>query len=171
MRLHETIIINISTRKHGPAKLHAVMCSLYTTIENSGQLANQVHLVVWWKNTLYICVNELFCQRRECFQRAFYLDPIPDVQHELVFPYPLKHLQEETQEKNLFIHAKVGNKNVCDIIDVKLLAERVKCLDQDRMTKLLFKVSVYFQSPTRISKMFLIVFVLCTANMFFLKIC
>ena len=99
------------------------------------------------------------------------MDPIPDVQHELVFPYPLQHLQEETQEKNLYIHAQASNKNVHDIIDGKLLAERVKCLDQDKMAKLLFKVSVYFQSPTRISKMFLIVFVLGTANMFFLKIC
>ena len=92
---------------------------------------------------LYICVDELFCQRCECLLRAFYLDPIPDIQQELVFPYPLQHLQEETQEKNLFIHAQVGNKNVPhDIIHGKLLAERVICLDQDRMTILLFKVSV-----------------------------
>ena len=97
------------------------------------------------------------------------MDPIPDVQHGLVFPYPLQHLQEETQEKNLFIHAQVGNKNVHDIIHGKLLAERVKCLDQDRMAKLLFKVPVYFQSPTKISKMFFIVFVLGTANMYLLK--
>ena len=45
----------------------------------------------------------------------------------------------------------------------------VKCLDQYKMAKLLFKVPVYFQSPKRVSKMFLIVFVLGTGNMYFLK--
>ena len=35
----------------------------------------------------------------------------------------------------------------------------VKCLDQDKVAKLLAKVPVYFQSPMRISKTFLIVFV------------
>ena len=27
----------------------------------------------WLKNTWYLCVDELFCQRCDCFQRAFYL--------------------------------------------------------------------------------------------------
>ena len=47
--------------------------------------------------------------------------------------------------------------------------KRVKCLDQDKMAKLLFKVPMHFQSPTRISKMFQVVFVLGTGNMYFLK--
>ena len=45
----------------------------------------------------------------------------------------------------------------------------VKCLDQDKVAKLLVKVPVYFQSPTRISKTFLIVFVLETGDMYFYK--
>ena len=40
---------------------------------------------------------------------------------------------------------------------------------KDKVAKLLFKVPVYFQSPMRISKTFLIVFVMGTGNMYFLK--
>ena len=40
--------------------------------------------------------------------------------------------------------------------------EGVKCLNQDKMAELLFKVPVYFQSPTRILTMFLIGYVLGT---------
>ena len=45
----------------------------------------------------------------------------------------------------------------------------VRCLNQDKVAKQLVKVPVYFQSPTRISKAFQIVFVLSTGNMYFLK--
>ena len=71
--------------------------------------------------------------------------------------------------KPLFIHAQVGYKNVHDVIHGKLDAEGVKCLDKDKMAKLLFKVPVFIHSPTRMSKMILIVFVLGTGNMYFLK--
>ena len=40
---------------------------------------------------------------------------------------------------------------------------------KDKVAKLLFKVPVYFQTPMRISKTFLIVFVMGTGNMYFLK--
>ena len=60
---------------------------------------------------------------------------------------------------NLFIHAQEGYKNVHDITHGKLRPKGVKCLDQDKMAKLLFKVPFYFQPPKKISKMFLIVFV------------
>ena len=42
-----------------------------TPVENTGELINQEHLVAQLMNNLYICVHELFCQRCECFQRAF----------------------------------------------------------------------------------------------------
>ena len=54
----------------------------------------------------------------------------------------------------------MGYKNVHTIIHGKLLVEEGKCLDHNKTAKILFKVPVYFQSPTRISKMFLIVLVL-----------
>ena len=63
----------------------------------------------------------------------------------------------------------MGNKNVHTITHGKLLVEEGKCLDQDIMAKIVFKVPVYFQSPTRISKMFPIVFVLGAGNIFSLK--
>ena len=65
----------------------------------------------------------------------------------------------------------MGNKNVHTITHGKLLVEEGKCLEQDITAKILFKVPVYFQSPTRISKMFLIVFVLgaCREYIFSLK--
>ena len=34
----------------------------------------------------------------------------------------------------------------------------VKCLYKDKVAKLLFKVPLFFQSPTRMSKMFLFIF-------------
>ena len=63
----------------------------------------------------------------------------------------------------------MGNKNVHDVIHGKLQAKGVKCLDKDKMAKLLFKVPVFFQSPTGMSKMFLIIFVFGTGNMYFLS--
>ena len=59
----------------------------------------------------------------------------------------------------------MGNKNVHDVIHGKLQAKGVKCLDKDKMAKLLFKVPVFFQSPTRMSKMFLIIFVYFLSNL------
>ena len=63
----------------------------------------------------------------------------------------------ENLAKNHFYTCKVGNKNVHDITHGKLLVEEGKDLEQDITAKILFKVPVYFPSPTRISKMFLIV--------------
>ena len=65
----------------------------------------------------------------------------------------------------------MGNKNVHDVIHGKLQAEDVKGIDKDKMAKLLFKVPVFFQSPTRMSKMFLIVFFLVQGTCIFFKIC
>ena len=47
--------------------------------------------------------------------------------------------------------------------------KRFQCLDYDKIAKLLFKVPVFFQSPTTMSIILLIVFVLGTGNMYFLK--
>ena len=67
--------------------------------------------------------------------------------------------------KNLCIHSRMR----MILFMVNSRPKGVKCLDQDKMAKLLFKVPVYFQSPTRISIIFLVVFVLGTGNMYFLK--
>ena len=123
--------------------------------KNSGKFVNQEHLVVWLKNTLYICVDELFCQRRR-----FTWTRYPIFNPNLFFHTRYSPLQDVGNSgKNLFIYAQVGNKNVHDITHGKLRPKGVKCLDQDKMAKLLLKVPVYFQPPKKISKMFLIVFV------------
>ena len=84
----------------------------------------------------------------------------------LVFPYPL---QPSARCRKLRKKSFYTRKNAHDIIHGKLQAEGGQMSCQDKMAKSLFKVPVYFQSTTRISKMFLIVFVLCSGNMYFLK--
>ena len=67
----------------------------------------------------------------------------------------------------VLVEPDTSPKFVHDITHVKLQVEGGKCLDQDKKAKLLFKVPVYFESSTRISKMFLVVFVLGAGNIIF----
>ena len=67
----------------------------------------------------------------------------------------------------LYMHKRVTSMYMI-IVMASSRPKGVKCLDQDTMEKLLFKVPVHFQSPTRISKMFLIVFFMGAGNMYFL---
>ena len=94
---------------------------------------------------------------RRCFTWARYPMPNPS----LIFHTRFSPLQDvENWQKIFYMHAKVDIKTLHDIAHSKLPA------NQDKMAKLLFMVPVYFQSPMRISKMFLIIFVLGTGNMY-----
>ena len=68
---------------------------------------------------------------------------------------------------NLFIHAQVGHKNVNDVIHGKLQAEGGQMSRLGKNGKINVQ-GTSVQSPTRMSKMFLIVFVFGTGNMYFL---
>ena len=101
----------------------------------------------------------LFVRDVSVFRGCFTWTRYPIFNPNLFFRIRYSPLQDVGNSgKNLFIHAQVGNKNVHDVIHGKLQAKGVKCLDKDKLAKLLFKVPVFFQSPTRMSKMFLIVF-------------
>ena len=61
----------------------------------------------------------------------------------------------------------MGDKNLNDITDSKIQVELgVNVSIRISRAALLFKVPVYFQSSTRISKMFLIVFVFDAGNIY-----
>ena len=72
----------------------------------------------------------------------------------LVLPYPYFYVGNSG--KNLCIHSRMR----MILFMANSRPKGVKGLNQDKMAKLLFKVPVFFLSPTIISKMFLVVFVL-----------
>ena len=89
-------------------------------------------LVVWLKNTLYVCVDEFFfCQRCSVFKGCFTWTRHP------IFNPNLFVRNRYSLLVNLFIHAQVGNKNVHNVIHSKLQAEGGQILDWDKMAKLL----------------------------------